>query len=143
MNSVYVARLTIKHNVVTWPCLETSFYNSSSSTSQMEDAAKKAEEKAEIAATVAATREAEAKQADVLSVSSADADSIAKSQLALSEAGPARHCVARHVIDTILNHGFLSSLASHHVASNICQAYCPPCHRHAFEPSFLELISIL
>jgi hypothetical protein len=31
------------------------------------------------------------KQADVLSVSSADANSIAKSQLALSEAEPARH----------------------------------------------------
>lgn len=64
---------------------ESGFYNSSSSSSQMEDAANKAEERASIAATVAATRDAEAKAAAVAYRAAADADAIAQAQLALAE----------------------------------------------------------
>ena len=65
---------------------ESGYYNSSTSTSMMEDAANKAEEKAAIAATVAATREAEAKAAAVAYQAAEDANAIAASQLALAEA---------------------------------------------------------
>jgi hypothetical protein len=65
---------------------EAGFYDSSSSTSQMEDAANKAEERAAVAATVAKTRDAEAKAAEVAFQASFDADAIAKAQLSLTEA---------------------------------------------------------
>ena len=64
---------------------ESAFYNASSTDSQMEEAANKADEKAAIAATVAATRDAEAKAAAVAYRAAADADAIARSQLALAE----------------------------------------------------------
>lgn len=64
---------------------ESAFYNASSTDSQMEETANKADEKAAIAATVAATRDAEAKAAAVAYRAAADADAIARSQLALAE----------------------------------------------------------
>ena len=65
---------------------EGSFYNSSTFTSKMEDAAKKAEERAAIAATVAATRQDEANAAAVAAQAASDANAVAQSQLALAEA---------------------------------------------------------
>jgi len=65
---------------------ESEFYNSSTFTSKMEDAAKKAEEKAAIAATIAATRQEEANDAATAAQAAADANEIAQSQLSLAEA---------------------------------------------------------
>jgi len=45
--------------------------------------------------------------------------------------------IACHLIDTSLNHRFVISMASYEVASIIYRMYCPPCHRHAWDPCLL------
>jgi len=61
---------------------------------------------------------------------------------ASEEVGPSSH-TACYIIDTRLNPRLLSEMASCDVASNTCQAHCPPRHPSCHKPSFLGMNGIL